>query len=256
MMLDALRNYTLPLLLAAGLHVLAALALYSGWNPEKETLNVVEPRTVLANLIVLQPQAKPAPPPPRQNNARREAERREAERREADRKAAERKAAEQKEADRQAQLQKEAQEKERQEADRLERERLAAEQERLERLSELAASSMEDAIAQESQDLNSGTEEQVVRSYHAAIYDLVRRNWSRPPSARTGMSARLQVELIPTGEVVAVTIVESSGSSAFDRSAEIAVRQAKRFEVPKENALFERHFRRFYILFKPEDLLR
>ena len=74
-----------------------------------------------------------------------------------------------------------------------------AEAERLARLSELAASSLEQAIADESADLQAGTEEMVVRSYHAAIYDLVRRNWSRPPSSRTGMQARLQVELIPTG---------------------------------------------------------
>ena len=70
------------------------------------------------------------------------------------------------------------------------------------------------------------------------------------------MSARLQVELIPTGEVISVTVVDSSGNTAFDRSAEHAVRKAGRFDVPAENALFEKHFRRFYFLFQPEDLLR
>ena len=70
------------------------------------------------------------------------------------------------------------------------------------------------------------------------------------------MQARLQVELVPTGEVVAVMLVESSGSAVFDQSAEAAVRKARRFEVPKENAIFEQYFRRFTLLFKPEDLLR
>ena len=70
------------------------------------------------------------------------------------------------------------------------------------------------------------------------------------------MSARLRVELIPTGEVISVTVVDSSGTAAFDRSAEHAVRMAKRFEVPTDNALFEAHFRSFYFLFQPEDLLR
>jgi colicin import membrane protein len=56
--------------------------------------------------------------------------------------------------------------------------------------------------------------------------------------------------------VVGVTVLESSGDAAFDRSAEAAVRKARRFEVPKESAMFERYFRRFTLLFRPEDLLR
>ena len=70
------------------------------------------------------------------------------------------------------------------------------------------------------------------------------------------MQAKLMVELVPIGDVVSVTLVESSGNSAFDRSAEAAVRKARRFEVPKESDVFERYFRRFTLLFKPEDLLR
>ena len=50
--------------------------------------------------------------------------------------------------------------------------------------------------------------------------------------------------------------LQSSGNEAFDRSAEQAVRKAARFDVPEDPALFEAHFRRFQMLFKPEDLLR
>ena len=70
------------------------------------------------------------------------------------------------------------------------------------------------------------------------------------------MSATLLVELVPTGDVVNVSVVRSSGDSAFDRSAEAAIRAARRFQVPTESALFERYFRRFTLLFRPEDLLR
>ena len=98
--------------------------------------------------------------------------------------------------------------------------------------------------------------EAVAQSYRYGIYQKVVANWSRPPSARNGMEARLQVELVPTGDVVAVMLIESSGSSAFDRSAEQAVKKARRFEVPTESAIFEQYFRRFTLLFKPEDLLR
>ena len=70
------------------------------------------------------------------------------------------------------------------------------------------------------------------------------------------MQTKLLVELIPTGEVMSVSIIESSGVVAFDRSAEQAVKRSGKFEVPGSNQLFEEYFRRFYFLFKPEDLLR
>jgi colicin import membrane protein len=68
------------------------------------------------------------------------------------------------------------------------------------------------------------------------------------------MEAELLIALVPTGEVVNVTVVRSSGNAAFDRSAEVAVRQAAPFRVPDDPALFERNFRALRILFKPEDL--
>lgn len=239
-----LREYSLPLLLALLLHIGAAAALYGGWSPEKTVSNVIKPRAVMADLLVLQPQAKPAPkpvqkaPPPAQQPKPApakpkvdpaEAARKQAQ--EAAKRAAEKAAAE-----------KAAEE--------------AARQERLQRLSELAQTSLDQAIADETADLQAGTAEMIAQSYRLGIYELVRQNWSRPPSARNGMSAKLLVELIPTGEVVGVSIEESSGNAAFDRSAEQAVRQSRRFEVPEDNAIFEAHFRRFYFLFQPEDLLR
>ncbi len=240
-----LREYSLPLLLALLLHVAAAAALYSGWSPEKSVSDVIKPRAVMADLLVLQPQAKPAPkpvqkaPPPAPQPKPAEPAKPKVDPAEAARKRAE-------EAGQRA-AEKAAAEKAAEEAARAER---------LRRLSELAQTSLDQAIADETADLQAGTAEMVAQSYRLGIYELVRQNWSRPPSARNGMSARLLVELIPTGEVVGVSIEDSSGNAAFDRSAEQAVRRARRFEVPQENAIFEAHFRRFYFLFQPEDLLR
>ncbi len=238
-----LRQYTFPLLLALLLHGAAVYALYAGWSPEKETQNMIKPRTVMANLLVLEPKAKPAPKAPPKPAPQPKAQPAPAKPK-PDPRAAERKRAED--------AARKAAEEAQREAARKEAER----QERLARLSELAQSSLEEAIAEESANLQAGTEEMVAQSYQLGIYELVRQNWSRPPSARNGMSAKLLVELIPTGELVAVSIVESSGNAAFDRSAEQAVRRARRFEVPEDNGVFERHFRRFYFLFQPEDLLR
>lgn len=89
------------------------------------------------------------------------------------------------------------------------------------------------------------------------VYKIQRQivqNWSRPPSARNGMEALLKVFLVPTGEVVNVTVVESSGNGAFDRSAVLAVQKVQRFQVPNNSRQFERNFREFTVLFRPEDL--
>ena len=131
---------------------------------------------------------------------------------------------------------------------------------RRQKLEALADASFLDALEDEALDLQAQSEaadsEAVAQSFQLGIYQAVVGNWSRPPSARNGMQAKLRVELVPTGDVVAVSLVESSGNGAFDRSAEAAVRKARRFEVPKDPELFEQYFRRFTLLFRPEDLLR
>jgi len=80
--------------------------------------------------------------------------------------------------------------------------------------------------------------------------------WSRPPSARNGMECELSVQLVPTGEVVSVTLIRSSGNSAFDSSAINAVKKAGAFpELQKlPSAEFEKNFRRLNLIFNPEDL--
>ena len=123
-------------------------------------------------------------------------------------------------------------------------------------LADLSKTGFESTLQQEAMALSESTDRQVASSFQAKIYNQVRNNWSRPPSARNGMQTKLLVELIPTGEVMSVSIIESSGVLAFDRSAEQAIKRSGKFEVPDNNQLFEEYFRRFYFLFKPEDLLR
>jgi colicin import membrane protein len=134
--------------------------------------------------------------------------------------------------------------------------KLAAERERQRRLESLAASSFNNELAKENEVLSEEKNDQAAQTFAQGIYQLIVSNWSRPPSARNGMETRLIVELVPTGDVVGVTVESSSGNEAFDRSAEQAVRKAGKFDVPKDPAIFEKYFRRFPVLFKPEDLLR
>jgi colicin import membrane protein len=70
------------------------------------------------------------------------------------------------------------------------------------------------------------------------------------------MEVELSIQLVPTGQVISVAIIQSSGNSAFDRSAEQAVHQAGRFEKLQElpPRVFEQYFRQLRLVFRPEDL--
>ena len=239
-----MQSYALPLFGAVLFHVLVAAFVMRGFESQDDVAEVVTPRVVNAKLLVIeppgnvtpvrekQPIVRPAEPPaPKPRPAPKEVNQDSVDSDDAAAKAA----------------QAERQRKER-EAQRR--------QERLAALGELADDSLQRSLEAEAQQMLDAQNAQQVRTYQAGIYDLVRKNWSRPPSARNGMQARFVVELIPTGELLSVALVDSSGNAAFDRSAELAIRRAKRFSVPGDNTVFEANFRRFYFLFRPEDLLR
>lgn len=113
-----------------------------------------------------------------------------------------------------------------------------------------------DAIDREAKLKQVTTAAELANNYIALITETIQNSWSRPPSARNNMEAELALQLMPTGEVVSVNIVKSSGNPAFDRSAEVAVLRAGRFpelqQLPIE--IFEDYFRRLHLKFKPEDL--
>jgi colicin import membrane protein len=95
-----------------------------------------------------------------------------------------------------------------------------------------------------------------VKSYSELIRERVEQNWSRPPSARTGMVCEFVIDMLPNGQVVGVTLTKSSGNAAYDASAEQAIKRVERFTEIKNVPIdvFERYFRRFKFVFNPEDL--
>lgn len=123
-------------------------------------------------------------------------------------------------------------------------------------LAAIARSELSQAMAAEEQTQAALTSDELTASYAALIQQTVVNYWSRPPSARNGMEVLLALQLIPTGEVVSVTVVKSSGNTAFDRSAVNAVQKAGQFPELKNlpSREFENTFRRFRLLFRPEDL--
>lgn len=242
---NALFSYGLPLLLASVIHAIAVLALVEGWSVTDESRFAPRIEAIEAQLIQLEaavppaaevverpaptPAAQPAPAPTERRPAPQETRPAPAERTPEPEAAPAPEPVAPPQSTRQADFEDDA-------------------------LRELLDRSLEDAIAAESQLLDSRRSDAAVASFVGAIVRRIEQNWSRPPSARNGMRAELLLGLVPTGEVVSVEVTSSSGNSAFDRSALLAVRDAAPFEVPTDPVLFEREFRNLRILFRPEDL--
>ena len=108
----------------------------------------------------------------------------------------------------------------------------------------------EDAEMQADDDAN------LIAQYSAMISQQMHQRWKLPPSARRNMVALVKIRMVPTGDLVTVTIAQSSGNEAFDQSAILAVQKAGRFAFMKHlpSRLFETHFREFTFRFSPEDL--
>ena len=232
--MSVLREYAGPLLLALLLHAGVAAALMRGWEPNGDDMpRMVQPRIIEASILVMEkpaarpplPSARPDPVPP---PVVRDPEPVKPE------------------------PKPEAPPKPDPEIER----RAQEEAERQRRLRELAEQSTAQAFESEAADLAEATADTQTMTYMDAINRAIVLQWSRPPSARNDMKARFRVELVPSGELLGVTLLETSGNAAFDRSAEIAIRKASPFEMPPDNDVFEAHFRRFTLLFNPQDLLR
>jgi len=236
------------------LHGIVIILMLSNWQTVEERDMRVQPRVIQARLIELEAKAPPQRTEVIDLTARRQAE--EAERQ------------------RQAQVQREREEQERQrqieeqrrreEAQRREQETQAEEQRQREieqqrqqqAAEQRAQEEFQRALMEEESYQAAMVEQELVDAVGYEIQRAVELNWSRPPSARRGMQAILRVSLVPTGGLTSVDIVESSGDSAFDRSAMQATQKAAPFDAVTElePAVFERNFRTFQFRFNPQDL--
>ena len=86
------------------------------------------------------------------------------------------------------------------------------------------------------------------------IRDQVIMNWKQPSSAQKGMTLEILITLVPTGEIIQVNLTKSSGNQAFDNSALNAVQKVSKFEnLDMGRKLFDNHFRKFTLVFNPEN---
>ncbi|WP_157678287.1 cell envelope integrity protein TolA [Oleiphilus messinensis] len=171
----------------------------------------------------------------------------------------------------QAQKEKARQEKERQEKLEREREKQALEkrQERERMLAEQARKAREDSLKQAAEEAEKARKaEEVSRAmeaqriaeaslldrYMSLIQSRIRQKWFKPASAEPGMQVYLSIRLLPTGELVSAEVTRSSGNQAFDNSALSAANAIRNYPVPDDSRVFEKHFRKFTLIFNPKEL--
>ena len=147
-------------------------------------------------------------------------------------------------------------ERERQERIRVEQQRELAEAERRRQEEEVERQRQAEEVAVIAAEA-ARTEFELVQSATALIQQALQQVWNRPPSARNGMRAILRIRMLPTGELIEASITQSSGDSAFDRSAENAVYSASPFAELQNLPInvFNTNFRTLSLIFEPEDLL-
>ena len=231
------RSYLFPVMITVAMHLALFAVLSNDWAPRAKPLSVAKPiKAVQASLVTLKkepvkskvkpkvrPKAKPKPVKPKPVV---------------------------KEAPK-VDLEKQKREREKQAREKVAKEKAVKEQQRLAYEQVLAAMlDGEDAEMQADDDAN------LVAQYSAMISQQMHQRWKLPPSARRNMVALVKIRMVPTGDLVTVTIAQSSGNEAFDQSAILAVQKAGRFAFMKNlpGRLFEAHFREFTFRFSPEDL--
>ncbi|BBM00564.1 hypothetical protein GL2_06380 [Microbulbifer sp. GL-2] len=252
--------YALAIVISLLLHGALITAITYGWEASSMPERKAMPKFVQAKLVTIEA-ATPQKNLPKkvdkiQQRAQREAEqKRKAEVERKRRAALERKKKLEAEKKRKAKVA--ADRKAREEKARREKEQ--KEKELKEQLAKERQSSFDEALEDEQELLDANEGQQAVMSVGQAIKQQIEAVWSRPPSARNGMTIRVKINFVPTGRVVAANIVEGSGNAALDRSVLTAIRKVEVFpevaELAREEpVIFEREARTTILNFIVEDL--
>jgi len=238
--MNKIASYLIAALLSIALHLVVIAALLINWQPDSKKI-IVQPQYIKAELVELAakkklPQKKQIKPAVDLKAKQREIEKRRAE--------------QQRQAKLSAQKLKAQQQAERERKAREEKQR-QAEIERQRREAEFA-----ETLQQEQASIDAKEDKKAANSYLQLIQKRLSQHWSRPPSARRGMETLIELRLVPTGRIVGVEILKSSGDLAFDRAVEQAAFKAAPFTELQnmEPRVFGQYFRSVKVIFNPEDL--
>lgn len=274
-------GYGLAIVIAVALHAVVIALFMLEWPQEKKVMAEPTPRNIQAKVIqvenkqVAQRKAAEKKQQAQKKRAQQKRKEQEAQRQKRARekalkakaqkeKALKEKALKEKAIKDNAAKKKAAEEKARQaakEAKKREQEALKAQEQRL--FEQAQEQALLDSLADEEQQrsIEKALADELQAQKNAAITDdiaeqirvKISRAWRYPPSARPDMRVEVAIQLVPTGEVIQVSLVSSSGNEALDRSVLSAVKRAQPLPVPNDNRLFEQKFRNFSMGFSPKD---
>jgi colicin import membrane protein len=89
-----------------------------------------------------------------------------------------------------------------------------------------------------------------LNEYIARIQAKVRSSWILPPDIHGNPEAIFDVVQLPTGEVLSIRLVKSSGNAAYDAAVERAILKSSPLPLPASRELFSRELK---LTFRPQD---
>lgn len=112
---------------------------------------------------------------------------------------------------------------------------------------------LQDTLVRDNTDKDKDLLQTDIEKYSYMIKKQVKENWKRPNNLNINLKTEIQLNLVPTGEILSATIIKGSGNRAFDESAMSAILKVKSFEgLTMQMKLFDQHFRKFILIFTPE----
>lgn len=112
---------------------------------------------------------------------------------------------------------------------------------------------LEDEARQRQEKQKQEQQQKEVEKYIGLIRQSIERQWRVPISARPEQECTVRVRLIPSGDVISVQVVKSSGNAALDRSVESAVHRASPLPVPPAESGLVNQFREIVFTFSPKN---
>ena len=241
------------------LHSLIIAGAFWGWNQSQQPKSIKIPSYVKAEIVKLDAQTQKKVAPKKQpKKIDMVAKRKEQERLKREQEKKRQAQIAKREAERKKKEETEKKAKALAEQKRLEQERIEQQRQEEQRRQDEARiqQEFEEALAEEDRMMQEQEYANEAQSYIALIQQRIENKFVPPPSARKGMATKVSIQLVPTGRLVSVNIIDGSGNVAFDRAARQAVLDVDEFPEVKDmpGEVFERFFRKFSVIIRPEGL--
>ncbi|MEC7545482.1 MAG: cell envelope integrity protein TolA [Pseudomonadota bacterium] len=271
-------SYTLPIVGAVVIHLIAIILLVTEWQRDKPVMSEPVPPHMIAKVVQEENKAAKERDLQRQREAERLRQQKLAREKAAREKAAREKAAREKAAKERAAKDKAAKEKaaaakkaakekaakekaarEKAAAEKAAREKAAREQAAAEQalMEQLALEQAEAEIRRQEEAARAAEQAEKAAQMRAEYQDLIRAQvasvWNYPPNVSAELEVEVRLVMVPTGEVISANVTRSSGNDALDRSVEQAIMKASPLPVPDDIRVFEQNFRRLTMKFRPEN---